>query len=184
MGGKQVVEAAAMVNKIRAACSARRDAEKLFIIARTDAIAVNGVKDALRRGEMYLKAGADGVYIEGPRNRGELQAVGRAFRGEPLAVTMLEGGGVTPWASPEELYSMGFNMILYPTTLLFRQTCAILRALNDLKAGKPMPKNESVTMMEFEKVVDIAYWKSIEEKAPPLGERVRQGINKIFKRAG
>jgi 2-methylisocitrate lyase-like PEP mutase family enzyme len=105
-----------------------------------------------------------------------------AFRGEPLVVTMLEGGGVTPWASPEELHSLGFNMILYPTTLLFRQTCAILRALSDLKNGKPMPQNESVTMMEFEKIVDIAYWKSIEEKALPLGEKLRQSINKIFKR--
>jgi hypothetical protein len=57
-----------------------------------------------------------------------------------------------------------------------------LRALNDLKSGKPMPKSESVTMMEFEKIVDIAYWNSIEEKILPLGEKVRQSINKTFKR--
>jgi 2-methylisocitrate lyase-like PEP mutase family enzyme len=77
MGGKHVVEPRNMVNKIRAACSARRDADKLFIIARTDAIAVNGLDDALHRAEMYRKAGADGLYIEGPRNFKELQAVGR-----------------------------------------------------------------------------------------------------------
>ncbi|HEV7674732.1 MAG TPA: isocitrate lyase/PEP mutase family protein [Candidatus Angelobacter sp.] len=182
MGGKEVIEPKAMVNKIRAACSARRDAEQLFIIARTDAIAVNGVDDALRRGEMYLKAGADGVYVEGPRNIKELEAVGRAFKGEPLAVTMLEGGGVTPWTPPEELSRLGFNMILYPTTLLFRQTRAAQRALGDLKAGLPMPEKESVTMDEFERIVDIAYWKSIEEKALPLGERVRQTINKVVKK--
>ena len=45
-----------------------------------------------------------------------------------------------------------------------------------------MPAEDSVTMFEFEKVVDIAYWKSIEEKAIPMGERVRQAVNKIFKR--
>ncbi|HEY1937195.1 MAG TPA: hypothetical protein VGJ33_04590 [Candidatus Angelobacter sp.] len=45
-----------------------------------------------------------------------------------------------------------------------------------------MPKSESVTMMEFEKIVDIAYWNSIEEKILPLGEKVRQSINKTFKR--
>jgi methylisocitrate lyase len=182
MGGKKVIEPQEMVNKIRAACSARRDAEQLFIIARTDAIAVNGVDDALRRGEMYLKAGADGIYVEGPRNMQELEAVGRAFKGEALVVTMLEGGGVTPWAPPQEFHKLGFNMILYPTTLLFRQTRAIQRALTDLKAGRPMPDNESVTMTEFEKLVDIAYWKSIEEKAMPLGERVRQVINKVVKK--
>lgn len=182
MGGKKVVEPQEMVNKVRAACSARRDPEQLFIIARTDAIAVNGVDDALRRGEMYLKAGADGIYVEGPRNMKELEKVGRVFKGEALVVTMLEGGGVTPWASPQEFHKLGFNMILYPTTLLFRQTRAIQRALTDLKAGRPMPDNDSVTMTEFEKLVDIAYWKSIEEKPIPLGERVRQAINKVVKK--
>ena len=182
MGGKKVVEPKEMVNKIRAACSARRDPQQLFVIARTDAIAVNGLDDALRRGEMYLKAGADGVYVEGPRNIKELEAVGRAFKGEPLVVTMLEGGGVTPWATPRELDRLGFNMILYPTTLLFRQTRAMQRALADLKAGRPMPKDDSVTMDEFETIVDIAYWKSIEEKALPLGEKVRQTINKVVKK--
>ena len=182
MGGKTVVEPQEMVNKIRAACSARREAGKFFILARTDAIAVNGVDDALRRGEKYLKAGADGVYVEGPRDLKELRAVGRAFKGEPLAVTMLEGGGVTPWVPPDELYSMGFNMVLYPTTLLFRQTRAMMRTLADLKAGIPMPASDSVTMFEFEKIVDIAYWKSIEQQALPMGERVRQVVNKIFKR--
>jgi 2-methylisocitrate lyase-like PEP mutase family enzyme len=182
MGGKKVIEPQAMVNKIRAACSARRDPKQLFIIARTDSIAVNGVDDALRRGEMYLKAGADGIYVEGPRNTKELEKVGRAFKGEALVVTMLEGGGATPWASPQEFYKLGFNMILYPTTLLFTQTRAIQRALTDLKAGVPMSDNDSVTMTEFEKLVDIAYWKSIEEKAMPLGERVRQVINKVVKK--
>jgi 2-methylisocitrate lyase-like PEP mutase family enzyme len=131
---------------------------------------------------MYLKAGADGIYVEGPRNIKELEKVGRAFKGEALVVTMLEGGGVTPWASPQEFHKLGFNMILYPTTLLFRQTRAIQRALTDLKAGRPMPDNDSVTMTEFEKLVDIAYWKSIEEKPVPLGERVRQVINKVVKK--
>lgn len=182
MGGKKVVEAKEMVNKIRAACSARRDPQELFVIARTDAIAVNGLDDALRRGEMYLKAGADGVYVEGPRDFKELEAVGRAFKGEALVVTMLEGGGVTPWTSPQEFSRLGFNMILYPTTVLFRQTRAMQRALADLKAGRPMPKDESVTMDEFERIVDIAYWKSIEEKALPLGEKVRQTINKVVKK--
>jgi 2-methylisocitrate lyase-like PEP mutase family enzyme len=171
-----------MVNKIRAACSARRDADKLFILARTDAIAVNGLDDAIKRAEMYLKAGADGVYVEGPKDVKELRVIGSEFKGEPLATSILERGGKTPWLPPQEFQNMGFNMLLYPTTVLFRQTKAIQRALADLQNGLPMPANDSVTMFDFEKLVDIAYWKAIEEKAIPLGEKVRRVANRIFKR--
>jgi len=182
MSGKEVVEPRVMVNKLRAAQGARRNPEKLFILARTDALAVNGLKDAIKRAEQYLKSGADGIYIEGPESVQQLRAIGKEFKGEPLAVTILENGGKTPWVSPEEMYAMGFNMILYPTTLLFRQTRTLMRALDDLKAGRPLPKQEAVTMMEFEKIVDIAYWKAIEEKAMPMGERMRQAVNKLVKK--
>ena len=182
MGGKEVIEPKAMVSKIRAAKSARRNAERLFILARTDALAVNGVDDAIRRAEMYLKAGADGIYVEGPENLEQLKRIGHEFKGEPLAVSILEGGGKTPWVPPAEMHAMGFNMVLFPTTLLFRQTRAVLNALGDLKAGRPMRQDAAVNMTQFEKIVDIAYWKSIEEKAIPLGERVRQAINKVVKK--
>jgi len=182
MGGKQVIDAGDMVNKLRAAKSARREPAKPFIIARTDALAVNGMADALSRAQKYLRAGADGVYIEGPENIRQLRAIGREFKGTPLAVSILEGGGKTPWLPPDELHAMGFNMLLYPTTLLFQQAHSILRALGNLKAGKPMPNEESVTMLEFEKLVDIAYWKAIEQKAVPLGERMRRALNTLFKK--
>ena len=80
------------------------------------------------------------------------------------------------------MHSMGFNMLLYPTTLLFQQTRAIQRALANLKEGRPMPEQDSVTMLEFEKIVDIGYWKSIEQSAVPLGERVRQALNRVVKK--
>ena len=182
MGDKQVVDTREMANKIRAAISARRDKAKLFIIARTDALAVHGLHEALRRAEKYLSAGADGVYVEGPENIKHLKAIGRAFRGESLAVSILERGGKTPWLPPAQMHAMGFKMLLYPTTLLFRQTWAILRGLRDLKAGKPLPEQESVSMLEFEELVDIAYWKSIEQKWLPLSERFRQAINKAIKK--
>lgn len=182
MGGKKVVEPRQMINKIRAARSARRDANKLFILARTDAIAVTGLEDALRRAEMYLKAGADGIYLEGAETVEDLRRIGREFKGEPLAVSLLERGGKTPILPPAEMHALGFNMLLYPTTLLFRQTKATMEALNDLKAGRRLSEKDSVDMMEFEKIVDIVYWKAIEEKAIPLGERVRRVINTVVKK--
>ncbi len=68
MAGKDVIPADEMVRKIRAA-SAARDSRDFYIIARTDARAVHGLDDALQRGEMYLEAGADGLFIEAPRDR-------------------------------------------------------------------------------------------------------------------
>jgi 2-methylisocitrate lyase-like PEP mutase family enzyme len=182
MARKKVVPARDMVNKLKAAASARRNKDELFLLARTDALAPEGLDEALRRAEMYLKAGADGVYIEGPENHEQLRAIGREFKGIPLAVTILEGGGKTPFLPPEELHKLGFNMLLYPTSLLFRMTRAAQLGLEALKAGKPMRKHEGVSMLEFEKIVDIAYWKSIEHQAMTVPERARELLNNAFKR--
>lgn len=122
------------------------------------------------------------MYLEGPENVEQLRRIGHEFRGTPLAVSILEGGGKTPFIPPADMHKIGFNMLLYPTTLIFRQTRAIQRALADLKQRKPMPKDDSVSMLEFEKIVDIVYWKSIEQSAVPLGERVRQALNKVTKK--
>jgi 2-methylisocitrate lyase-like PEP mutase family enzyme len=129
------------------------------------------------------QAGADGVYVEGPETIQQLRTIGREFKGKPLATSILEGGGKTPWVSPDEMHAMGFNMLLYPTTVLFQVTKTFQRSLAILKAGRPMSESNSVTMLQFEKIVDIAYWKAIEQKAVPLGERVRQTLNKIVKKA-
>jgi 2-methylisocitrate lyase-like PEP mutase family enzyme len=165
MSGKEVIPKKAMVDKLKAACAARQKAE-FFIIGRSDAIGVNGIDDALRRGEAYLKAGVDGLYLEGARSRKELEKIGRTFEGVPLAISLLEGGGVTPILPPDVLYRMGFSMLLYPTTVLFRMTRAIERAMKDLLQGVPMPEREACTMQEFEDIVDMKRWKTIETAFP------------------
>ena len=182
MGGKEVIAAKEMVDRIKAATEARHDKKKLFLLARTDALEPEGIDEALRRADKYLGAGADGVYIEGPHDRKQLERIGREFGGEPLAVTILEGGGKTPWFPPAELHDMGFSMILYPTSILFRVTYTMREALADIREGRPMQANRAVTMFEFEKIVDIAYWKSIEKRFLPFGERAHQLVNKLFKR--
>ena len=137
MAGKDVIPAAEMVAKIKAAVGARRSKD-FFIIARTDARAVHGLDEALRRGEQYLEAGADGIFIEAPQTReGARDASARAFKGVPQIANMLEGGGQTPVLPPSELKAMGFTMAAYPTTLIFRVARTIERALADIKAGRP-----------------------------------------------
>jgi 2-methylisocitrate lyase-like PEP mutase family enzyme len=161
MSGKEVIPKKKMTDKLRAACAARENAD-FFIIGRSDAIGVNGLSDALRRGEAYLKAGVDGIYLEGARSVKELQAIGKTFSGVPLAISILEGGGTTPVLSPDKYHEMGFTMLLYPTSVLFRIARATQQAMQDLLDGVPMSERDACTMKEFEDIVDLKRWISIE----------------------
>jgi 2,3-dimethylmalate lyase len=164
MAGKDVIEAEAMAVKLRAAVQARRSPE-LFIVARTDARAVHGLDDALRRAEIYLKAGADGLFIEAPQTVDELAQIGRAFQGVPQLANMLEGGGRTPVLPPHELYRLGFGMVAYPTTLIFRVAHAIETALADLKAGRPANNGAGVGFEAFKDIVSLARWADVEQRS-------------------
>lgn len=163
MDNKKIVPPEVMIGKVKAAVAAR-DGRDFFILARTDALAPEGVDSAIRRGEQYLKAGADGVYVEGPTSVEQLKQIGKAFKGEQLATSVLENGGKTPWLPPAEFGDMGFTMVLYPTSILFRLTYAIRRAAADLRAGKPLDKAEAVDMREFLKVVELEHWQEIEKQ--------------------
>jgi 2-methylisocitrate lyase-like PEP mutase family enzyme len=164
MAGKDVIDAEQMAMKLRAAAQARRSPE-LFIIARTDARAVHGLDDALRRAEIYLKAGADGLFIEAPQSVDELAQIGRAFQGVPQLANMLEGGGRTPVLPPSELYSLGFAMVAYPTSVIFRVARAIETALADLKAGRAADNGTGVDFETFKDIVSLARWADVEQRS-------------------
>src|SRR5205085_11211241 len=141
----------------RAAVAARRNPDT-FLLARTDARSAVGVSEAIDRAKSYRDAGADGVYVEGLRSARELKKVGKALAGTPLATTLMEGGGQLPWLPPEEIHDYGFQMILYPTTVLFQVARATERALAGLKAGKPMPAGAAVDLDTFEEIVGMPGW--------------------------
>lgn len=161
MAGKDVVDAAVMERKLRAAAAARE--RGIFLIARTDARAIHGLDEALRRGERYLRAGADGVFIEAPESRAELETVGRTFKGVPQLANMLEGGR-TPLIAPAELAEMGFAMVAYPTTLIFRVARTVEKALADLKAGTLALDGEGVDFDRFKAIVGFREWGAIEDR--------------------
>jgi 2-methylisocitrate lyase-like PEP mutase family enzyme len=162
MAGKDVIATEQMVAKIKAAVAARRSKD-FFIIARTDARAVHGLDEALRRGEQYLKAGVDGLFIEAPQSIKELERIGSAFKGVPQIANMLEGGGQTPVLPPKALYAMGFAMAAYPTTLIFRVARTIERALDDIKAGKAITGNDGVNFAEFKDITNFDKWARIDD---------------------
>jgi 2-methylisocitrate lyase-like PEP mutase family enzyme len=90
--------------------------------------------------------------------------IGRAFQGVPQLANMLEGGGRTPVLPPPELYRLGFAMVAYPTSLIFRVARAIESALADLKAGRPASKNDGVDFDTFKDITSLARWAEVEQQ--------------------
>lgn len=179
MAGKTVVPPEFMEEKIKAGVAARSD-PGFFLLARTDAIEPHGIDDAIGRGRRYLDAGADGIYVEGPRTSEELEEVGEAFRNVPLATSVLERGGKTPWTSPSELHAMGYDMILYPVTVLFRAVRAMQLGLADLLEGRPLSTDASVDLPEFESIVAMEDWADIENRFmhEPQSEGILRKVRK------
>jgi 2-methylisocitrate lyase-like PEP mutase family enzyme len=110
---KTLISASEMVGKIKAAVDARSSPNTL-VIARTDAVAVEGFDRALARAALYREAGADVLFIEAPRRREEMQGIGSRFgRTAPLMANMVEGGK-TPILPADELEALGFSLVIFP----------------------------------------------------------------------
>jgi 2-methylisocitrate lyase-like PEP mutase family enzyme len=113
LADKFLIPAAEMVGKIAAMADARASDETL-IIARTDAISVEGFAAAVDRAEAYLEAGADVLFIEAPQNREQLETIARHFAARvPLLANMVEGGA-TPITGAGDLESLGFSIVIFP----------------------------------------------------------------------
>ena len=125
MDGKEIVPRDEAVAKIKAAVAARASKDFL-IIARTDAVSVAGLDEALHRGDAFIAAGADLLFVEAPRSETELRAVADRFKGVPLVANMVEGGK-TPVLDVKALGEMGYRLILYPITALLAVTRALER---------------------------------------------------------
>jgi 2-methylisocitrate lyase-like PEP mutase family enzyme len=111
--GKALIPAAEMCGKLRAALDARHAPDTL-IIARTDAIAVEGFDRAIERAITYANAGADLLFVEAPKTRDDLARMAEALRGRtPLMANMVEGGK-TPPLSAAELEAVGFALVIFP----------------------------------------------------------------------
>lgn len=130
MRGKEVIDAAEHVEKIHAARDARGE-NVLIITARTDAIETHGLDEALRRARLYKEAGADILFVEGPRTVDELRIIGRELP-KPLAVNLIEGGR-TPLASLEELEAMGFFSVGFVLSGLYAAARALERTFNEIR---------------------------------------------------
>jgi len=113
LDGKSLVSADEMVGKLHAALDARRSADTL-IVARTDAVAVEGFEAALERAERYVEAGADVLFVEAVRSEEQMRIVCDRFAARaPLLANMVEGGK-TPDRSVAELAAIGYRLAIFP----------------------------------------------------------------------
>ena len=128
--GRRVIPAEDMVKKIRVAVEARRRSDFL-IIARTDARTSLGLDEALRRGEAYVKAGADLLFIESPESEAELERIGRTFD-TPLIANMVERGR-TPVLGAKRLEELGFSVAIHPATGFLAAAAALERSYQRLR---------------------------------------------------
>jgi len=113
---KTLIPADEMVGKIKAALDARHSHETL-VIARTDAIAVEGFERAIARAISYRDAGADILFVEAPKTRAELQRIPPAVSDVPLMANMVEGGKTPPLAAAD-LEAIGFSLVIFPGAIV------------------------------------------------------------------
>ena len=129
--GKLLITKDEMVQKVKAAVDTRRDNDFVLIV-RTDAIAVNGLEDALDRALAYKEAGADVIFVEAPRTVEEMQKICKVIKAPHLA-NMVEGGGKTPILPLSKLKEIGYKIVIYPASAWMASIKAIQEVMSVLK---------------------------------------------------
>ena len=163
MQGKEVVSQEEYTEKLSAAIDARENKD-FIIVARTDARATEGLDEAIERGKQNKKTGADAVFVEAPRSIDEMKKIGKEIN-SPLVANMIEGGA-TPLSSAETLSKMGFNIILYPLSVLYANTFATMNILTELKntGNTAKYKQKVVNFDQFNELVELPKFRKMEEK--------------------
>ena len=163
LSGKSLVSTAEMVNKIRAACDVRNDPD-FVIIARTDALTVEGFEAALDRGRAYEEAGADMIFVESPLTMEHLRAIPKAFT-VPTLFNMASSGK-TPYAHTSELAELGFKLAIYPNFAILSAIPAVRHFLAELREKGTVAHlvKDMATFTQWFDAVGMADVKALEEK--------------------
>lgn len=153
LAGKELIATSEMVGKIKAVLDARPD-DKLMLVARTDAIAVEGFDAALARAEAYIAAGADVLFVEAPQSAEQLSEIGARFRGRvPLLANMVEGGQ-TPLNDAAQLERLGYSIAIFPGGTVRALACHLQDYFASLRAhGTTAPFRDR--MLDFNGINEI-----------------------------
>ncbi|MBV1934146.1 MAG: isocitrate lyase/PEP mutase family protein [Parvibaculaceae bacterium] len=152
---RSVIDIDEAATKIKVAVETR-DSSDFLVIARTDARSSLGLDEALKRGERFLEAGADILFIESPQSEEELYQIGQRFKGTWLLANMVEGGH-TPLLPSTELTSMGFNIAIHPVMA----SQAIAQTLTDVYGQFAATENHDVSQMTFETLTETVGFQEV-----------------------
>ena len=122
----------------------------------------------MRRAERYIRAGADGIFIEAPRGIDELKRIGRAFDVPQICNPLI--GGHTPILSMEELGELGFNAAVLGLDTLMHAARAVEAVLLDMKSGTFARRNDGMDFEAYKAVVGYDKWESIDARFAPASE--------------
>ena len=163
MQGKEVIPQEEYTEKLGAAIDARENKD-FIIVARTDSRATEGLDKSIERGIQNKKTGADAIFIEAPRSLDEMKKIGKEIKA-PLVANMIEGGA-TPMNSAKRLNKIGFNIILYPLSVLFANTFATMNILQELKTKGTTSryKQKVVNFDQFNSLVELDKFRKMETK--------------------
>lgn len=149
--GKQVVSSDEMIRRIKVAVDARQSLDFL-IIARTDALAIEGVDKAINRGKAYHKAGADIVFVETPNNEHEMRRICKEVPG-PQMINMAHGGK-TPILPAAQLQDIGYSLAIVPSAPPLAALAAMDAAYDSIKGGHLNCETQQ-TLFDFHEFCDL-----------------------------
>ncbi len=155
MDGKRVVARVEWLEKIKAALDTRTDPD-LVIMARTDALAVIGIDEAIERAQLAREAGADLLFVEAPTSVEQMQRICAELDGQTLANNV--EAGKTPFLTASKLEEIGYAAVAYPVSATYAITCAVKELMSALrKEGTTLGlAGRMVTFAEFNKTVGLA----------------------------
>ena len=172
LAGKTLIPAEEMCAKVRAAVDARSDPD-FIVIARTDAIAVEGFEAALGRAKAYEEAGADVLFVEAPTTMEQVEAIPRSFS-RPALYNMAMSGK-TPVLPASEIEALGFGVVIYPGLSLSAAIPAIRRTLAELRetGGLEASSAEMASFRDFFELMGLEAVQGLESRyAVSEGARV------------
>jgi len=161
--GRRLVPLAEMVARIAAAVDARVDAD-VMIVARTDAVAIEGFEQAMTRAHAYRRAGADVIFVEAPQSEADMAKVPPAFD-VPCLANMVEGGR-TPLLSADRLQALGFRLAIYPNSLtrLFARVGQDLLASLKASGGTSAMSNQMLDHGQLWTLFENERWQALEKR--------------------
>lgn len=164
MEGKQIIPMEEMVLKIKACAKVRDELDPDFVInARTDAIAVAGIEEAIRRGNAYAEAGADLIFVEAPRSREEIERAVREIKA-PVSINLFDAvhGGKTPLMTIQELRDLGVARVSIPVGPLFAAAKGVKNYLEAI-SGDRIAEGRDDLVISFDEFKDLVGYNRFRE---------------------